>query len=60
MQLKEKKEKSTDEKVISDVNADEEHLLKESDDDLMDKYQEDFNVRFMVSCKKDDLENIRK
>ena len=60
MQLKEKKEKSTDEKVISDVNADEEQLLKESDDDLMDKYQEDFNVRFMVSCKKDDLENIRK
>lgn len=60
MQQKEKKEKSTDEKIYSEFSAEEEKLLKESDDDLLDKYQEDFNVRFMVTCKKEDLENIRK
>jgi tubulin polyglutamylase TTLL7 len=60
MQQKEKKDKSSDEKVVNDYDRDADPFINAPDETLIDKHPDDHNIRFMMCCKKEDLINVRK
>ena len=60
LQQREKKELATDEKVVHQKNYTDDRLVESNDEDLKDHNPLDFNIRFMVTCKPEDLEKVRK
>jgi len=59
-QLQEKKEMNSDIKDSSDVDKIAKQYLDSTDKFLTDDYPNDFNIRFMMSCKKEDLQHVKK
>jgi len=60
MQQQEKRQKNYDEKIMNGDEKLAEKYINTPDRSLVDENYNDFNIRFSISCKKEDLRNITK